>query len=118
MLERHPGLQVLMPHVGGILPYLSGRIDYQTETMGRARDHITKPPSAYLKDIYFDIVSPSSQALQYAYEFSGAEKLLFGTDHPWVEPRVFVELLDEMDIPEEEKALIFAGNALSLFNLE
>jgi len=72
MLERHPGLQVLMPHLGGVLPYVIGRIDYQTEVMGRARDHIKKPPSAYLKEIYFDIVSPSSQALQYAYDFSGA----------------------------------------------
>lgn len=118
MLERHPGLQVLMPHLGGVLPYLSGRIDYQTETMGRARDHIKKSPSAYLKEIFFDIVSPSPQALQYAYEFSGVDKLLFGTDHPWVEPQVFVELLEGMNISEDEKDRIFSGNAMSLFKLE
>ena len=116
MLERHPGLQILMPHVGGILPYLIGRIDYQTEVMGRARDHITRPPSAYLREIYFDIVSPSSQALQYAYEFSGVDKLLFGTDHPWVEPRVFVDLVEGMNISADEKARIFAGNAKAFFH--
>lgn len=117
MLERHPALKVLMPHVGGILPYLSGRIDYQTEVMGRARDHIKRPPSAFLKEIYFDIVSPSSQALQYAYEFSGVDKLLFGTDHPWVDPQVFVELLEAMDISDEAKTRIFSGNAKAFFNL-
>lgn len=94
------------------------RIDYQTEAMGRAREHIAKPPSAYLKEIYFDIVSPSSQAIQYAYEFSGVDKLLFGTDHPWVEPRVFVDLLEGMKISADEKAQIFSGNAMSFFNLE
>lgn len=118
MLERHPRLQILMPHVGGVLPYMIGRIDYQTEAMGRARDHITKPPSLYLKSVYLDIVSPSSQALQFAYDFSGARRLLFGTDHPWVDPQIFVDLIEGMNISREEKEQIFYDNARVLFHLE
>ncbi len=117
ILERHPHLQIVMPHVGGILPYMSGRIDHQTEVLGRAREHITQPPSKYLQSIYFDTVSPSVQALQYAYEFAGAERLLFGTDHPWVDMPRFVGLIEEMRISEADKARIFGENAKKLFNL-
>ena len=51
-LEHHPNLQIVMPHGGGILPYMSGRIDHQTEVLGRARENITQPPSDYLRRIY------------------------------------------------------------------
>ena len=117
ILERHPRLQIVMPHVGGILPYMSGRIDHQTEVLGRARGNITQPPSAYLQRIYLDTVSPSAQALQYAYAFSGADRLLFGTDHPWVDMPRLVRFIEEMPILEADKAKIFGGNAVALFDL-
>ncbi len=118
ILERHPNLQLVMPHVGGILPYMSGRIDHQTEVLGRAREHITQPPSAYLRRIYMDTVSPSLQALQYAYQFVGEHRLLFGTDHPWVDMPRFVHLIEDMDIPDTARARIFGENAAILFGLK
>jgi predicted TIM-barrel fold metal-dependent hydrolase len=115
ILERHPRLKILMPHVGGVLPYVIDRIDYQTEVMGRGRDNITQPPSRYLKRIYLDTVSPSALAIKYAYDFSGVDHLLFGTDHPWINTQLYVDLIEGLDIPEEEKSMIFAENAKKLF---
>ena len=112
VLERYSRLKVVMPHVGGVLPYMMGRIEHQTEVMGRGREHIKQPPSAYMRRIYLDTVSPSPQALRYAYEFSGPEHLVFGTDHPWVDSQLFVTLVEEMDIPDSEKTQIFGGNAV------
>lgn len=117
ILERHPRLQVIMPHVGGVLPYMIGRIDHQTEVMGRGREHITQPPSAYLRNVYLDIVSPSEQAIQYAYQFSGPDRLVFGTDHPWVEPQIFIDLIEGMAISAQAKSQIFGTNAKTLFKL-
>ncbi len=117
VLERYSRLKVVMPHVGGVLPYMMGRIEHQTEVMGRGREHIKQPPSAYMRRIYLDTVSPSPQALRYAYEFSGPEHLVFGTDHPWVDPQLFVTLVEEMDISDSEKTQIFGGNAVELFGL-
>ena len=117
ILERHSDLQIVMPHVGGILPYMSGRIDHQTEVLGRARENITHAPSAYLRRIYLDTVSPSVESLQYAYQYSGADRLLFGTDHPWVDMPRFVGLIEEMPISETDKAQIFSENAIKLFDL-
>lgn len=117
VLERYPDLQIVMPHVGGILPYMSGRIDHQTEVLGRATEHITRPPSAYLRSIYLDTVSPSAESIAYAYRFSGADRLLFGTDHPWVDMPRFVELIEDMPISEKDKVRIFSENAIQLFRL-
>ncbi|RKU06977.1 hypothetical protein C6501_18105 [Candidatus Poribacteria bacterium] len=117
ILERYPNLQLVMPHVGGILPYMSGRLDHQTEVLGRARENITQPPSAYLRHIFLDTVSPSLLTLHYAYQFAGEHRLLFGTDHPWVDMPRFVGLIEEMDISDTARARIFGENAAKLFDL-
>jgi predicted TIM-barrel fold metal-dependent hydrolase len=117
VLERHPNLQIVQPHAGGILPYLWGRIRHQTEVMGRGLEKITQPPDLYYQRVYLDMVSPSPLALRFAYDFAGPERLLFGSDHPWVDIKTFIKLIDEMDIPQEDKAKIFGLNAQRLFKI-
>ena len=117
VLERYPKLQVVQPHAGGILPYLWGRITNQTEVMGRGVENISQSPSHYYKRVYLDMVSPSSLALRFAYDFAGPERLLFGSDHPWVKIDTFTEMVEQMDIPDEDKAKIFGLNAQKLFNI-
>jgi predicted TIM-barrel fold metal-dependent hydrolase len=117
VLERHPALRVVHPHAGGVLPYVMGRVEDQTEAKGRGREHITRPPSAYYRQVYLDLVSPSALALRYAYDFAGADRLLFGSDHPWIDMTTFVELVEGLKIPSADKARIFGLNACELFNL-
>ena len=117
VLERHPHLQVVQPHAGGVLPYLWGRIRNQTEVMGRGMENITQPPDVYYQRVYLDMVSPSALAMRFAYDFAGPDRLLFGSDHPWVNINSFVDLVGEMDIPQEDKARIFGLNAQKLFKI-
>lgn len=117
VLERHPRLQVVQPHCGGVLPYLWGRIRNQTEVMGRGMDNISQPPDVYYQRVYLDTVSPSPLALKFAYDFAGPDRLLFGSDHPWVDINTFVRLIEEMDIPQEDKDRIFGMNARKLFRV-
>jgi predicted TIM-barrel fold metal-dependent hydrolase len=49
LLERYPGLILVHPHCGGILPYLMPRIEEQTEVKRRGREHISQPPSEYYR---------------------------------------------------------------------
>jgi len=117
VLERHPNLQVVQPHAGGVLPYLWGRIKNQTEVMGRGVENITQPPSVYYQRVYLDMVSPSALAMRFAYDFAGPDRLLFGSDHPWVDIENFIKLIEEMDISQEDKARIFGLNAQRLFKI-
>lgn len=116
-LERHPNLLLVHPHCGGVLPYLMPRVEEQTEAKRRGREHIRKPPGEYYRNVYLDIVSPSAQAMQYAYDFSRPDRLLFGSDHPWVKIEAILEHFDRWAIPAEHKAMILGENACRLFRI-
>lgn len=117
VLERHPTLKVVHPHTGGVVPYLMGRITEQTEVKGRGRDNITKAPMDYYQNVYQDLVSPSAQAIRYAVEFARADRLLFGSDHPWVSIEAILDPVKELDIPEETRRKIMCQNASELFGI-
>jgi predicted TIM-barrel fold metal-dependent hydrolase len=117
VLEQHPGLKLICPHVGGALPYLIGRLDHQTQVLGRGAENIKKPPSEYLKQVYFDTVSPSHLAIKYCFDLVGADHLLYGSDHPWVQPSLIAEHIKRLHLPAEDQRKILCENARELFKL-
>ena len=118
VMERHSDLLVVHPHCGGVIPYLMPRIVEQTEVKGRGRENITKSPEEYYRRVYLDVVSPATRAMQYAYDISSPDHLLFGSDHPWVKVEAIMECVDAMDIPPEHKKMILGENAQRLFRIQ
>ena len=116
-LERHPDLLLVHPHCGGVLPYLMPRVEEQTEVKRRGREHIRKPPGEYYRNVYLDIVSPSVLAMEFAYRSSRPDRLLFGSDHPWVKIEAILEHFNRLEIPEAEKAMILGENPCRLFRI-
>lgn len=117
VLERHPTLQVVHPHVGGVLPYLMGRVEEQTEVKRRGREHITQPPRSYYRQVYLDLVSPDAHALDFAMAVAGPERLLFGSDHPWVGIDTMLGYVRSCDWPDDALQRALAGNAAQLFRI-
>ena len=117
IMERQPALKVVHPHVGGVLPYVMGRVVEQTEVKRRGRDNIAQSPRETYRRVYFDLVTPDSLAMNYAYQFAGASQLLFGSDHPWVSIDAIMGYLRELDCAEAEMAQILGGNARDLFRI-
>jgi predicted TIM-barrel fold metal-dependent hydrolase len=117
ILERHPRLKLVCPHVGGTLPYLIGRLDHQTQVLKRGTEYIRKAPSQYLKKVYFDTVSPIPLSIKYCYDLVGADHLLYASDHPWVHPQLTAKCLKQLNLPAEDERKIFGENAKRLFNL-
>ncbi len=117
IMERHPQLLVLHPHCGGVLPYVMGRVVEQTEVKRRGRDHIRQSPRETYRRVYFDLVSPDDLAVDFAYRFAGADKLLFGSDHPWVTIDAILRHVRSLDCSGEEMAKILGGNARELFGI-
>ena len=117
VLERHPTLQVVHPHVGGVLPYVMGRVEEQTEVKRRGRDHITRPPRSYYAQVYLDLVSPDVAALDYALHSAGPDRLLFGSDHPWVKIETMLEYVRACEWPATVVEQALAGNARRLFGI-
>ena len=118
LLEEHPNLKLVCPHVGGTLPYLIGRLDHQTMVLKRGAENIKKPPSEYLKQVYLDVVTPLPLAIKFAYDMVGPDKLLYGSDHPWVDPSLIIDSVKGLGLPARDERKIFRDNAMKLFGRE
>ncbi|MFC5456210.1 amidohydrolase family protein [Prosthecobacter fluviatilis] len=117
LLDKHPKLKLVCPHLGGTLPYISGRMDHQLTVLKRGPQNLQRKPSEYLRSIYMDIVSPLPEAMRFALDFSSADRLLFSSDHPWVEPKEILEPLRSLKLSADEEQKILSGNARQLFGL-
>jgi aminocarboxymuconate-semialdehyde decarboxylase len=83
VLERYPALKILAVHGGGYLPAYSGRIDHAWGARSDARGTLPKPPTEYLKQVYFDTIVFTPHQLEYLVKVFGEEKILMGTDYPF-----------------------------------
>lgn len=117
LLDEYPRLKLVCPHVGGTLPYLIGRLDHQTQVLRRGAENITKAPSEYLREIYLDSVSPIPMAIQYGIDYVGAERMLYSSDHPWVDPKTIASCVHSLELPDEDEKAVFGGNARRIFGL-
>jgi aminocarboxymuconate-semialdehyde decarboxylase len=117
--KRLPQLKLVASHVGGVFPFLRGRIDVGFNAYPECKVHIQEPPSTYLKRVWMDSVIYNNDVLMSALAFSGAEKMMLGTDHPHQigDIEKAVSRIQELDISDEEKELILGGNAAKLLKL-
>lgn len=113
MMERHPGLKIVMSHTGGALPYQSGRMDKNSGTAG-----LPKPVSHYLHRMFTDTVSPHSVGMKFAIEYFGADSVMYGTDYPCWDPAVCLKLLEEIEMTPAVKQKIFHDNAVRILGLK
>ncbi|HEX3872001.1 MAG TPA: amidohydrolase family protein [Pirellulales bacterium] len=117
ILDEFPKLKLVCPHLGGTLPYIVGRMDHQVTVLKRGPRNLTRTPSEYLKDIWLDIVSPLPLAMKYGYDFMGPDRLLYASDHPWVEPQLIADDLASLKLPRADEQKIYRDNARALFRL-
>jgi predicted TIM-barrel fold metal-dependent hydrolase len=118
VMERHPRLQVVHPHAGGVLPYLLGRIEEQTEVKRRGREHLRRPPGEYYRRVYLDTATPSAQTLRFACDLAGADHMLMGSDHPWIKIGTMVDLIARLGLSQSDKDKIMGVNAGRLFKID
>lgn len=117
VLERYPTLKIVHPHCGGVLPYLLPRVDEQTEVKRRGREFITKAPSEYYKSVYMDIVSPSEKTVRFSIDYAGTERMLFGSDHPWIKIESMVDIFNRLGLSGSEAEAVGYRNAARLFRI-
>jgi aminocarboxymuconate-semialdehyde decarboxylase len=83
VLERHPGLRVILAHGGGALPALRGRLRHAWSFQPHARARLREDPDASIARLYFDTVTHDPAVLRSLVEFAGGDHVLLGTDHPF-----------------------------------
>jgi aminocarboxymuconate-semialdehyde decarboxylase len=118
-LAEFPALKLVVVHGGGYTPFYSARMDHGWEARPEARVNIDKPPSSYLKQVYFDTMVFSPWQLQHLVEFAGVDHVMLGTDYPFDmgddDP---VGLVGKVDgLGEAERTLLRGGNAARVFGI-
>ena len=116
IFDEYRDLKLVCPHLGGTLPFIIGRLDHQTQILRRGPP-LQRKPSEYLRQVWFDIVSPLPEAIRFAYNLLGPERLLFASDYPWVQPNIILDALRSLRLPPAHEAAILHGNARRLFRL-
>ena len=120
VFDRHPELRLCVVHGGGFAPFQVGRMNrsYQAKPEASAK-HISRLPSDYLSELYFDTVVHDPNVLRFLIESFGAEQILLGTDYPFEmgddDP---VGLVDSVTgvTPAEREAILF-GNVERLLGV-
>ncbi len=119
-LTRHPGINFILPHAGGTLPFLASRIVLvgSIPVMGT---RAVAPADAMqaLAGFYYDTalsVTPAQIAALRA--LAPVSQLLYGTDFPFAnEPRVRMaeDAFASLVFTAEEQEMVRQGNAARLF---
>jgi aminocarboxymuconate-semialdehyde decarboxylase len=118
VLERHPNLKILAVHGGGYLGAYWGRIDHAWGARSDCCADLPKPPTFYLRKVYFDTVVFTPGQLRALVETFGADHVLMGTDYPFdmadYDP---VGHVMSAGLDESVAAAIVGGNARKLLNM-
>jgi len=118
LLDETPDLKLIVAHIGGVLPYLIGRIGTYSAPSRLFPDTslLKYPIEHYLHKLYVDTVCYHIEALECCYKVIGAEHMLYGTDHPFGPYDVPAELVEQLNCSPSERELIYHGNAERLLN--
>lgn len=119
VLERYPGLTLVLGHLGGTVPYLVERMDRGFEAYTECREHISRPPSEYVRKMYIDTVNFQPHALRMGLEFMGADRLVLGTDYPHEVGNVdrALEAVRGLGLDEADEAKVLGGTGAGLLGL-
>jgi aminocarboxymuconate-semialdehyde decarboxylase len=119
VLDRYPGLKICVAHGGGYLPMYTGRMDHAYDARADCRVRIMKPPSFYLKQLYFDTVVFDPAHLFYLVSRYGSDHLLMGTDYPYdmAEGDPIGLVMRTEGLTDEDRARICGLNAARLLGI-
>lgn len=131
--DRLPNLRVITHHCGATVPYLLGRVGPMWDELGERSDNPRYRairarmaekglrPIDYFRRFHADtVVGGSTAALRCGLEFFGAGQVAFATDFPFGPENGMLFLrenmrsVDELDVPADDRAGIYFGNALRL----
>ncbi len=118
ILDRFPKLSVCLPHAGGTLPYLIGRLD-RGQKVRRELKHMKRKPSAYLRRFTYDTISHAPEPLRYLIDLVGADRVMIGSDYcfdlGYERPVQVVTSLPRLSRADQAK--ILGGNAAKLLEM-
>ena len=117
--ERYPNIKWVLSHLGGAIPYLVERLDRGWDAFPDCRADISRKPSEYLRNFYYDTVNFDPQAVRLAVDFAGVDHVMAASDYPHQIGNIpkMKSSLDALNVTDNERKRILGENARDLYNL-
>ena len=122
-LDRFPGLKICAAHGGGYLPSYAGRSDqgcltFPNRCPGPKDGPLKKKPTEYLKQLYYDNIMFTPEAMRHLVAEVGAGQIVVGTDFPYPWTKTAVDLvLATPGLSDAERAAMLGGTAAKLLGI-
>jgi predicted TIM-barrel fold metal-dependent hydrolase len=131
--DRNPGLKIITHHLGGIVPYLEGRIGHGWDQLGvrtsqvdytALRHSMNKRPVDYFRQFYADTAMFGARAAtRCGLDFFGVDRVLFASDMPFdptpgLYMRETIGVIESLELGPADKDRIYFGNAERLLKLK
>jgi aminocarboxymuconate-semialdehyde decarboxylase len=119
-LDRFPGLKLCAAHGGGYLPSYAARSDHICLTFPERCSAVLlkKQPTEYLKQLYFDSLVFTPEALRHLAAQVGASQIVMGTDDPFGWTTTSVDhILGAPELTDAQRAAMLGETAARLLGL-
>jgi aminocarboxymuconate-semialdehyde decarboxylase len=125
LFDRYPDIKIITHHLGGMVPYFSGRIDPGLSVLGaRTTDEdysnvlssLKKPFAEYFKMFHGDTAMGGGfEGTRCGLEYFGADHVVFATDAPVGGPITdMFQVIDRLELDQATRDQICFGNAEKL----
>ncbi|MFW6074905.1 MAG: amidohydrolase family protein [Chloroflexota bacterium] len=117
--DRFPNLTLILSQLGGALPMIAERVGRGQEIYPEISGTLQRPAVDYFREMYVDTVPYGEIGIPLAIDFHSVERVLLASDHPHQIGSLddCATVIESMDIPEDDRRLMLAGNAEKLFGL-
>ncbi|HEY1411901.1 MAG TPA: amidohydrolase family protein, partial [Rhodopila sp.] len=116
-LDRHPGLKIVIGHMGEALPFMLDRIDettaLQAKTLLQRSVRQTLTDQVWITTSGFFTMVPFMAALM----TFGVDRIMFSVDYPFASNARARAFLDSLPVSPADRAKIAHGNADALLRL-
>ena len=119
--DRFPQLKICAAHGGGYLPSYADRSDHGCLTFPeQCTKTLKKRPTEYLKQLYFDSLVFTGEALRHLIASAGGvSQIVLGTDHPFPWTSTAVDhVLGAPGLSDADRVAILGGTAARLLNID
>jgi predicted TIM-barrel fold metal-dependent hydrolase len=117
LFDKFPRLQMILGHLGEMLPYAAYRIDRYYGLGGDGGGGLARLPSEYLRDNFHITTSGNFNptAFACALDVMGPERVMFSVDYPMDDNVTGAEFLRDLQVDDDVRRKIAGENALRLF---
>jgi len=119
-LDQFPGLKLCAAHGGGYLPSYAARSGAICTTFPkRCTNTLKKKPTEYLRQLYFDSLVFTPEALRHLVAETGSSQIVMGTDYPYPWTSTSVDhILKTPGLSDAEREAMLGGTAAKLLGIK